>query len=133
MNDIANRADVETLVNTFYDRVKEDDIIGPIFNNAIDDWSDHLPKMYNFWSSIILQDHSYSGNPMMVHLDLARKVDMGEKEFGAWLALFRTNTRDHFIGPNADIAIKRAENIARLMQHKIAHLENLGIYRNIDE
>ncbi|HRH66624.1 MAG TPA: group III truncated hemoglobin, partial [Bacteroidia bacterium] len=57
---ITNRTHIELLVNTFYDRVKVHPVLGPIFNDmAKVDWNMHLPKMYNFWASILLGDQSY--------------------------------------------------------------------------
>lgn len=118
--DIANRADVELLVNTFYDRVRANSVIGPIFDEVAKiDWDEHLPKMYAFWSSILLDEHSYSGNPMIRHIALSRLTEMGEKQFGEWLRLFNDTVDELFEGEKADEARLRAGNIARLMQYKI--------------
>lgn len=63
--DLYNREDVELLVDTFYDKVKANATIGYIFNDiAKVDWENHLPLMYSFWASILLGEHSFSGNPM---------------------------------------------------------------------
>ena len=52
--DIRNRKDIEKLVNTFYDKVKTDDVIGYLFNDVAKvNWENHLPKMYNFWENIL--------------------------------------------------------------------------------
>jgi hemoglobin len=68
-NDIASRADVKLLVDTFYEKVQVNPVIGYIFTDVAKvDWQHHLPKMYNFWSAIILGDQSYVGNPSLMKL-----------------------------------------------------------------
>ena len=117
---ITDRNHIELLVDTFYDRVKLHPILGPIFNDmAKVDWNLHLPKMYNFWASILLGDQSYEGNPMTRHIQLSRSIPMAENEFNEWIALFTKTVDDLFEGEKAEEAKTRAANIARLMLHKI--------------
>ncbi len=119
-NDISTRDDIRFLVDQFYDQVKQKPTLNYIFSDVAKvDWPTHLPKMYDFWSSIILQDHSYAGNPMQKHISLSQLTSMTEVEFTAWLDLFYETVDTHFEGTNAAIAKQRATNIARLMQHKI--------------
>lgn len=119
-HDIENRDDIILLVNTFYNSVKKDKTIGYIFEEVANvNWDTHLPKMYSFWSSLLLGEHSYAGNPMTIHMELSKLTAMTEKEFTAWLTLF-TQTVDHlFTGNKATEAKERGANIARLMQYKI--------------
>lgn len=119
-NDITNRNDIELLVNTFYDKVKANPIIGHIFNDiAKVDWEHHLPKMYSFWASLLLGEHSFSGNPMQKHIELSKQTKMTNVEFSEWLLLFTQTTGELFKGEKAEEAKTRAANIARLMLHKI--------------
>jgi hemoglobin len=62
---------IAVLVDQFYDRVRRDPMIGPVFEAAIDDWGEHLAKLSAFWSSVMLTSGSYKGNPMAVHMKLA--------------------------------------------------------------
>ena len=118
--DIYNREDVELLVDTFYDKVKANATIGYIFNDiAKVDWENHLPLMYSFWASILLGEHSFSGNPMDKHIQLSKIAPMTDKEFSEWLKIFIQTTDELFEGEKAEEAKKRATNIARLMLHKI--------------
>lgn len=117
---ITSRIQVELLVNTFYDRVKIHPVLGPIFNDmAKVDWTLHLPKMYNFWASILLGEQSYDGNPMTRHIQLSRSLPLTENEFNEWITLFTRTVDDLFEGEKAEEAKTRAANIARLMLHKI--------------
>jgi hemoglobin len=71
--DIQNRADIELLVNTFYEKVRENKVLGYIFENVVQiDWENHLPRMYSFWASLLLSEHSFSGNPMQKHIELSK-------------------------------------------------------------
>ena len=118
--DLYNREDVELLVDTFYDKVKANATIGYIFNDiAKVDWENHLPLMYSFWASILLGEHSFSGNPMDKHIQLSKIAPMTDKEFSEWLKIFIQTTDELFEGEKAEEAKTRASNIARLMLHKI--------------
>lgn len=119
-SDIKERKDVIHLVDTFYNRVKENNTLNYIFEDvARVDWEKHLPIMYSFWSSILLGEQSYSGNPMEKHIVLGKKTALTAKEFSEWLFLFNSTVDELFEGPTATEAKLRAGNIARLMQHKV--------------
>ncbi|HLO54623.1 MAG TPA: group III truncated hemoglobin [Saprospiraceae bacterium] len=119
--DISQRKDIELLINTFYEKVKTNEIIGHIFSDVAKvDWVSHMPVMYSFWASVLLDERSYDGNPMPVHIDLSKRTPMTEAAFDAWMRLFKSTTDELFEGEKADEAKFRAENIARLMMHKIA-------------
>lgn len=118
--DIKNRKDVELLVDTFYNNVKTNPILGYIFDDVAKiNWETHLPKMYSFWASILLDEHSFSGNPMQKHVALSKLTSMTEKEFNEWLHLFIFTIDELFLGEKANEAKLRASNIARLMLHNI--------------
>ncbi|MGL5111009.1 MAG: group III truncated hemoglobin, partial [Flavobacterium sp.] len=62
--DLQDLNDIKTMVNTFYDNVRKDTSIGPVFNEKIGDrWPEHLEKMYRFWQTILFEVHTYSGSP----------------------------------------------------------------------
>lgn len=118
--DITNRADVELLVNTFYDAVKNNAVLGYIFDDiAKIDWEHHLPVMYSFWSSILIGERSFSGNPMEKHIALSKMTTMTAVEFNEWLMLFTQTVDMLFEGEIAEEAKMRAANIARIMLFKI--------------
>ena len=119
-SDITNRKDIELLVNTFYDKVRNNPVLGYIFDDVAKiDWENHLPKMYSFWASILLEEHSFSGNPMHKHIALSKITEMTDKEFSEWLHLFTVTVDELFVGEKANEAKLRAGNIARLMLHNI--------------
>lgn len=112
-NDITTREDIKLLVDRFYDKVKADNLIGPIFSHV--DWPHHLPIMYNFWSSMLLGDQSYRGNPFQKHLPLPLQTE----HFDQWLTLFRETVRENFEGEKADEVVMRAEGIAGIFQMRM--------------
>jgi hemoglobin len=124
MNDIQTRNDIETLINAFYAKVRVNRVIGHIFNDiAKVNWDTHLPTMYSFWSSILLGEQTYSGNPMIKHIALSKIASMTATEFSEWIRLFHETVDELFKGEKAMEAKSRASNIARLMLHKIQQNE----------
>jgi hemoglobin len=113
MNDICQRSDVELLVNSFYDKVKSDELLAPVFAHV--DWPTHLPVMYNFWSSMLLGDDTYKGNPFQKHMNLP----VQSAHFDRWLLHFITTVDEHFAGIKADETKSRARDIAAVFQFKM--------------
>lgn len=120
LHDISNIDDIKILVDTFYIKVRKDETIGPIFNEVAKfEWHVHIPVMYTFWDSIIFGNVSYKGNPMIKHIDLARKTEMGPLQFEVWLKYWNETVDELFQGEKATEAKTRADSIANLMMHKI--------------
>lgn len=118
--DIEDKNDIVLLVNSFYNAVQENEILGFIFNDVAKiNWDEHLPRMYAFWTSMLLNEHLFSGNPMEKHITLSRITSMTEIQFNEWLLLFTTTVDKLFKGEIANEAKFRAGNIARLMLLKI--------------
>ncbi len=119
-HDITNRVDIITLVDQFYDKVNKSSVLNYIFNDVVKvDWDTHLPKMYSFWASVLLGEHSFSGNPMQIHVGLSKFTAMTELEFSEWILLFNETVDENFEGEIANHAKIRAMNIARLMLSNI--------------
>ena len=111
-----DEAMIDALVEGFYARVRDDALIGPIFNDRIADWGPHLHQMKLFWSSVALMSGVYHGRPMPKHLPLP--VDA--RHFDRWLELFRAAARDLCPPAAADHFIERAERIAVSLELGIA-------------
>ena len=127
--DITSRHDIVRLVDSFYDRVRADDILAPIFDDvARVDWAGHLPKMYAFWDAVLFGTAGFKGNPLGVHLQLAQLTPLGSREFGRWIELFHDTVDALFSGPMADEAKARASRIAIVMQHHIIAGQGLSAF-----
>jgi hemoglobin len=83
---------IHTVVHCFYDEIRSDDLLGPIFNSLIAeaDWPHHLSKMCDFWSSTLLRTGRYDGRPLPPHLAIP---GLGDQHFRRWLKLFRATVR----------------------------------------
>ena len=111
-----DEAMIARLVDGFYDRVRADPLIGPVFNERIGDWGPHLEQMRLFWSSVALMSGAYHGRPMPKHLPLP--VDA--RHFDRWLELFEATARDLCPPAAADHFIERARRIAESLELGIA-------------
>ncbi len=109
--DGVDEAGIHRLVHGFYDAVRQDDLIGPVFGRAIADdaWPVHLAKMCDFWSSVLLKTRRYEGRPLAPHL---RLPDLSDAHFARWLSLFAETARNTFDAEAAAIVIAYAERIA---------------------
>ena len=123
MHDIHTVTDIRKLVYAFYDKVLNDDLLGPIFNRVVekDQWPAHLEIMVNFWQTNILFEKSYKGNPMAAHTKVDNKVNhiISQLHFDRWLQLWDKTIDENFEGSNADITKKRAVDMAKLILYKI--------------
>lgn len=118
--DIKGRKDIELLVDTFYDRVKADDVIGYIFHEIIgEDWSHHLPIMYQFWETVLFGNAGYVGNPVKKHIDLDKKIPLDDAHYKSWEALWKNTVDDLFAGPVAEDAKYKAGNMVNLIRMKV--------------
>lgn len=119
-HDIETRDDIMILVNSFYNHVKRDKLLGPVFNDiAKVNWNTHLPKMYDFWETVIFNTGSYRGNTLKVHMNLNDLSPLTSDHFEHWLLLFKVTIKELFEGPNALKATSKAESIATVIKIKL--------------
>jgi len=111
-----NREHIETMVLRFYTKILKDDIVGPFFIAKLGDdmendyWKPHIELLINFWSTMILNDVSYDGNPMRPHFYMG---ELTHDTFKQWLKLFFETVDEVFV-PRLGIVFKeRGENIAQ--------------------
>lgn len=107
---------IEKLVYTFYDQIQKDELLGPIFAAEIDDWDHHLPKMVDFWSSVILKTRTYHGRPVPAH---AKLKGLTAAHFDRWLQMFEQTANDIFIPEHAEMFLYRARQIANSLKMAI--------------
>lgn len=118
---IESREDIKVLVDSFYDKVNQDDLLAPVFNDFAEvHWTTHLPVMYDFWSSILLGDQTYRGNPFLKHIPLP----IDRPHFGRWLELFIKTVDSHFVGEKAEEAKLRAKSIAGIFEYRLSAIHH---------
>ncbi len=120
-----DEAYVSALVNAFYSRIREDRLLGPIFDEAIGDrWGYHLEKMKDFWATVALNAGRYSGEPIPAHKKL---VEVQPWHFDVWLELFEETLRD--TAPTTDAVayfMDHAGQIAKGLQIAMFGASGLG-------
>lgn len=103
-------------MDKFYAEIRKDELLAPIFNEIIqDNWDKHLEKMYAFWQTILLKEHTYYGSPFLPHA----KLPISKKHFDRWLKLFQETLERNFEGEAAEEALWRARKMAEMFQLKI--------------
>lgn len=120
LQDIANKDDIKIMVDSFYDKVNDDDILSSVFNEFSKvNWDTHLPKMYDFWNTLIFAKAEYKGNPFAKHIPLP--VD--KTHFERWILLFNQNMDELFEGEIAEATKQRASSIAHIFQSKLRFIK----------
>lgn len=111
--------DIRLLVDTFYYKVQQNPLLAPVFEARIqNNWPQHLQKMYAFWQTVLLEEHTYIGAPFRPHATMP----IDERYFEAWLQLFTQTVDELFSGDKADEAKWRAGRMAELFSHKLAYI-----------
>lgn len=114
---------LRALVHAFYDKIRRDPVLGPIFAARIDDWPPHLERMTAFWSSVALMTGRYHGAPVPKHIGLP--INRGH--FERWLCLFRETATEICTAAGAAHVIERAERIARSLSFAVEDARGGGI------
>ncbi len=83
---VIDEAMLKQVIPAFYARVRADEMIGPLFNAAIDHWDEHLERLIAFWSSVMLTSGRYKGSPVVAH-QKHRDIITPEM-FDRWLSLW---------------------------------------------
>jgi hemoglobin len=112
--------EISSLVDRFYEKVRLDDEIGPIFNAIVGDWPHHLATLKDFWSTVLLTTGRYKGQPLMTHLGLPLDPD----HFERWLALFAETATEVLPPAIAETVIAKSERIAENFKLGIAHVQS---------
>ena len=111
-----DEAMIERVVHSFYGAVRQDPLLGPVFETRIADWGPHLERMCAFWSSVALMSGRYHGQPMEKHLPLP--VDA--EHFDRWLTLFQRTAERECPPAAAAHFLERAHRIAQSLELGIA-------------
>ncbi len=118
---ISTLDDIRLLVDTFYSKVRADELLKDIFNGVIQDrWPEHLEKMYRFWQTILLEERTYSGSPFPPHAQLP----VTKEHFDRWLQLFYETLDELFTGATAEEARWRAQKMADMFLYKIQYIHH---------
>ena len=79
MNDLRDE-DLHELLVTFYATVERDALLAPYF--APVDMQEHIPRIADFWSTMLFHSGRYSGNAFRPHLEMP---GLTAEHFAHWL------------------------------------------------
>jgi hemoglobin len=116
---LLEEAAIKPLVGRFYERVRADAELGPVFSEAVLDWDDHHARLADFWSSVMLATGRYKGNPVALHIRHSKALTPAA--FNRWLSLWRETTEELLPLPVARAMQAKAERIAESLQLAIRH------------
>lgn len=108
---------IDQLVERFYDKVRADALLGPVFAGQIEDWGPHLEQMKVFWGSVALSTGLYAGRPMPKHM----RLPVDAQHFDRWLALFEQTARELLSPTGAEHVLVRARRIAESLELGVAN------------
>ena len=119
--DITSLSDIKLLVDQFYEKVKTDPLLSPIFHAVIQNkWPEHLEKMYRFWQTVLLEEQTYFGGPFPPHA----RLPINQEHFDRWLELWSSVVDDNFSGEKAEETKWRAGKMATLFLSKIEYYKH---------
>jgi len=127
--DIETRADIDDLMNRFYGRALNDEVIGYIFEIARLDLEHHLPVIGDFWETLLFGTGEYQKhgrNPLQIHAELNGKTPLQPKHFRRWLEIFRVTVDESFEGERTEFAKIRTEAIANRMLNFVSGVPAVG-------
>ncbi|CAM5399037.1 hemoglobin [Aquamicrobium terrae] len=118
--EMLDEAMIHAVVHGFYDEIRRDALLGPIFNGVIapEAWPHHLAKMCDFWSATMLRTSRYDGRPLPPHLAIP---ELGEEHFRRWLTLFQATVTRLCPPEVATLFLERALRIAHSFRLAIAY------------
>lgn len=117
-----NEAALAVLIEAFYTRIRSDPELGPIFEDAVTDWPDHLKTLTSFWSSVTLGSGRYKGQPVPVHL--RHRDQITPELFDRWLMLWRETTNSIMSHDVAVMLQDKAAHIAQSLQYALSFQSN---------
>ena len=89
----AQTPDLQTitqLVHSFYGDVRQDPLLGPVFDKALQGkWNHHLQRLVDFWSTVALGTRSFKGDVLGKHMALE---GVTPAHFAAWVGLWQLHT-----------------------------------------
>jgi hemoglobin len=116
MKTIEDRKDIHNLVHHFYTKIRQDDLLGPIFNKLIPDnqWALHIEKITDFWERTLLGTGKFNGNPSEKHIAVDEQMNysIDMLHFARWLALWLESVDALFEGHHAEKAKQDARKMA---------------------
>lgn len=115
MPNLPTREAVQTVVSRFYDDVRNDDLLAPVFNSKLGKhWEEHVERLVLFWCTVILGTSEYKGNVFGKHMQIS---GVTKEHFARWLQLFERNASSRFSEEVYVDVMQVANRIATSLQY----------------
>lgn len=112
--DVVTEQSIRKMVETFYGQIRDDALLGPVFNTALEGvWPEHLERMVDFWSTLLLGTKNFAGKVFSKHMAME---GITQEHFVRWLSLFRQTVNAMFRDPAATELLDIADRIAGSLQ-----------------
>ena len=106
--------DLHALLVDFYDTVERDDLLAPYF--APVDMMAHMPRIVDFWSTLLFHTGRYTGNAFRPHLEMP---GLTAAHFARWVETMERTVDARAAGPAAEHMKALAHRIAYSMQLRL--------------
>jgi hemoglobin len=118
--DLDTRGAIHDVVVHFYREVVFDDLLGPVFGEVAEvDWAEHIPKLIDYWSRVLLGDRGYVGRIVASHRHVHGLEPLGLEHFDRWFALWETSIDAGWAGPVAERAKRHAARVATSLARQL--------------
>lgn len=118
--DLVDRTDVEALLRRFYGRVLADELLAEPFAGVRAIGLDaHIPKMCDFWETVLFRAGSYRGSALNAHRGVHRRTPLSADHFARWLSVWHRTVDEMYRGPAAERAKVQAARIAGAMHRRL--------------
>jgi len=106
--------DLDGLLVTFYATVERDPLLAPYF--AVVDMPAHIPRIADFWSTMLFHTARYTGNAFRPHLEMP---GLTAEHFAHWLGTLEQTVDASYSGPAADRMKALGHRVAYSMQVRL--------------
>jgi hemoglobin len=106
--------DIHGILVRFYAAVAEDPLLAPYFADL--DMAAHMPRIADFWSTLLFHSGRYSGNAFRPHLAMP---GLTAAHFDRWLATLERTVDAAHAGPVAENMKSLGHRIAFSMQLRL--------------
>jgi hemoglobin len=122
--DLVDRADVERLLRRFYGQVLFDEVLAEPFATVRAKGLDaHIPRMCDFWETVLFRAGRYRGNALIAHRDVHQRIPLSSQHFARWLAVWHNTVDEMYRGPAAERAKVQAARIAWAMHRRLTGVD----------
>ncbi len=107
-------ADLQPFLVEFYATIARDVLLAPYFESL--DMTTHIPRIADFWSTLLFHSGRYTGNAFRPHLEMP---GLRGEHFERWLATLEATLDASYAGPNVERMKAYAHRVGYSMQLRL--------------